>query len=245
MFRGTAALAYSYLLHWLKQEDLYSQQSPFVYHCYLGLVKQLATNLVLQEDPANLASSRFSLPTFLSSSNSPSTPSTPYWKPTQKGISLLAYFCNQTPAQQVLEIGTGNGAITRALEKLPLKKLYSIEENPGYWKQAEGSNTTKYLLGNLQEILPALLEKVAQLDFILINPLFSKLELRLIFESCKPKVHEGSILALAHIHRSTEMENAWKEIQEDPRVALTFDFFDYGIVWFAYPGPKTHLILSA
>lgn len=244
MFRGTASLAYSYLLHWLKQEDLYSQQSPFVYQCYLGLVKQLASTLVVQEDPANLASCRFSLPTFFATSN---THTTPYWKPTQKGITLLAYFCNQTPAQQVLEIGTGNGAITRALEKLPLKKLYSIEENPGYWNQAQekGSNTTSYLLGNVLEKLPVLLEKVAQLDFILINPLFSKSELRLIFESCKPKVHAGSILALAHIHRSTEMENAWKEIQEDPRVALTLDFFEYGIVWFAYPGPKTHLILSA
>jgi predicted O-methyltransferase YrrM len=224
MDRGTAALAYSYFLHWLKKEDLYSQQSPFVFNLYQGLVEQLA-----------------------SKSNSDGKQSNPYWKPTPKGITLLAYFCSKTPGLQVLEIGTGNAAVTRGLESLPLGKLHSLEEDLELWKEAQvkGNPSTNYLLGNAEERLPELLEGLVQLDFLFVNSLHSKTALLKVIELCMPKLHSESILALAHIHRSTEMEQAWSDIQADPRVRLTLDFFDYGLVWFAYPGPKTHLILSA
>jgi len=240
MDRGTAALAYSYFLHWLKKEDLYSQQSPFVFTLYQGLVKHLASKRGLKEDPALLASHYFCTLGYAKKQ------STHYWKPTAKGITLLAYFCSQTPAQQVLEIGTGNGAVTRGLEELPVGKLLSLEEDRALWQQAKakGNPATNYLYGTAEKAIPGLLDGLERLDFLFINSLFSKAALQKIIALCKPKLHSESILAVAHIHRSSEMEQAWSDIQADPRVRLTLDFFDYGLVWFAYPGPKTHLILG-
>ena len=249
MLRGTAALAYSYFLHWLKKEDLYSQQSPFVFTLYQGLVKHLASNRYLEEDSVNLASSYFSAPCYPQKTTTPSAKETqpaPYWKPTQNGIALLTYFCSQTPAQQVLEIGTGNGIVTRGLERLSLSNLHSLEEELALWKQAKakGSPATNYLYGTAEDALSGLLDGLDQLDFLFVNSLFSKAGLQKVLALCKPKLHSESILAIAHIHRSSEMEQAWAEIQADPRVQLTVDFFDYGLVWFAYPGPKSHLILA-
>lgn len=250
MGRGTAALAYSYFLHWLHKEDLYSQQSPFVFTLYQGLVKHLASKQASEEKASALASTSFSTACYRE--KLPSTPNeynqqSPYWKPTQKGVNLLAYFCSLTPAQQVLEIGTGHGAVTRRLERIPVSKLYSLEQDPTLWKQAQvkGSPATNYLLGTTEEQLQALLETIDQLDFILINDLLSKAALRAVIERCKPRIHSKTILVLAHIHRSTEMEQAWATVKADASVQLTLDFFDYGLVWFAYPGPKTHVILGA
>ena len=249
MLRGTAALAYSYFLYWLKKEDLYSQQSPFVFTLYQGLVQQLAAKPYLKEDPSDLASSYFSAPYYPqkeANHSSEEKQCIPYFKPTQKGIALLAYFCSQTPGQQVLEIGTGNGAVTRGLEGLPLGKLHSLEEDQDLWKkaQAKGNPATNYLWGKAEERLPELLEGLGQLDFLFVNTLHTKSALLKVIDLCKPKLHAESILAFANIHRSTEMEQAWREIQEDPSVRLSLDFFDYGLVWFDYPGPKTHLILG-
>jgi predicted O-methyltransferase YrrM len=249
MLRGTAALAYSYFLHWLKKEDIYSQQSPFVFTLYQGLVKHLASKRYLEEDTDHIASSYFSTPYYPQKQATPSSAeeqSSPYWKPTQKGIALIAYFCSQTSAQQVIEIGTGNGAVTRGLERLSLSNLHSLEEDLALWQQAKakGSTTTNYNYGTAEDALPRLLDGLDQLDFLLINSLFSKAALQKVLALCKPKLHSESILAIAHIHRSSEMEQAWAEIQADPRVQLTVDFFDYGLVWFAYPGPKSHLILA-
>ena len=249
MLRGTAALAYSYFLHWLKKEDLYSQQSPFVFSLYQGLVKHLALKPNLNEDPTNLASSYFCAlthPLGQARQHPEGKHSNLYWKPTQKGITLLTYFCSQTPGQQVLEIGTGNGAVTRGLESLPLGKLHSLEEDLGLWKeaQAKGNPSSNYLWGKAEEQLPELLEKLRQLDFLFVNSLHSKAALLKVIDLCMPKLHSKSILAIAHIHRSSEQEQAWAEIQADPRVRLSIDFFAYGLVWCAYPVPKTHLILG-
>ena len=249
MARGTAALAYSYFLYWLKKEDLYSQQSPFIFSLYQGLVEHLALKRNLNEDPTNLASSYFCAPTSplgQARTHPEGKHSNLYWKPTQKGITLLAYFCSQTPGQQVLEIGTGNGAVTRGLERLPLGKLYSLEEDQDLWKKAlaKGNPATNYLWGKAEERLPELLEGLGQLDFVFVNSHHSKPALLNVIDLCMPKLHSNSILAIAHIHRSSELEQAWVEIQADPRVRLSIDFFDYGLVWFAYPGTKTHLILD-
>jgi hypothetical protein len=40
------------------------------------------------------------------------------------------------------------------------------------------------------------------------------------------------------------MNACWQEVRKEDRVKLTFDFFDYGVLFFDYSGPKTNLILE-
>jgi hypothetical protein len=46
------------------------------------------------------------------------------------------------------------------------------------------------------------------------------------------KIEEKSILIFDDIHWSTEMEMAWKQIQNHPQVTVTIDLFFIGLVFF-------------
>jgi hypothetical protein len=58
------------------------------------------------------------------------------------------------------------------------------------------------------------------------------------------KTSPESIIAIGDIHWSKSMEKAWKEIQEFPEVKLSLDFYEVGVLFFQFPGEKTHLILD-
>jgi hypothetical protein len=47
-----------------------------------------------------------------------------------------------------------------------------------------------------------------------------------------PALHEYSILVFDDIHWSSEMEQAWKTIREQPEVTMTIDLFFIGLVFF-------------
>ena len=40
------------------------------------------------------------------------------------------------------------------------------------------------------------------------------------------------------------MNAYWQEVQKEDSVKLSLDFFDYGVLFFDYSGPKTDLILG-
>ena len=52
------------------------------------------------------------------------------------------------------------------------------------------------------------------------------------------------MIVLGDIHWSAEMEQAWKQIQAHPRVQLTLDLFDVGLVFFNEQPQKQHFILE-
>lgn len=66
----------------------------------------------------------------------------------------------------------------------------------------------------------------------------------LAWNQLKRKLTSTSIIAVADIHWSGEMTNAWEEIKTDQMVTLSLDFFECGVLLFNYTGPKTHLILA-
>jgi hypothetical protein len=45
------------------------------------------------------------------------------------------------------------------------------------------------------------------------------------------------------IHWSQEMEEAWKTIQQHPKVTVTIDTFQWGIVFFRVEQPKEHFVI--
>jgi hypothetical protein len=52
--------------------------------------------------------------------------------------------------------------------------------------------------------------------------------------------HEGSIFIFDDIHWSKEMELAWEEIKNHPKVTVTLDLFKIGIVFFHTGQMKQH-----
>lgn len=154
-------------------------------------------------------------------------------KPSSKAkkIALLAtYFCQLTPAIQVLELGVGNKKTTKSLNQITQGKLLKIQALE-YLAQAEEA-----ALGQLQE--------QQSFDFILIHPQSSQEYLQEALTLFLPRMQAQGILVMGGIHHSQGMHACWKRVQEDTRIQLTLDFFDFGVAFKSYSGPKTNLRLS-
>jgi len=154
-------------------------------------------------------------------------------KPSSKAekIALLnGYFCQLTPAIQVLELGVGNETITKSLNQVTQGKLLKIQvsESLAQAKEAE--------LRQIQE--------QQSFDFILIHPQSSQEYLQEALSLFLPRMHAQGILVLEGIHHSQGMYACWKRVQADTGIQLTLDFFDFGVAFKSYSGPKTNLHLS-
>ena len=148
----------------------------------------------------------------------------------EKIALLLAYFCQITPANQVLEFGIGNERITELLNQVIHGEFFKIPE-PESLVQEIGSH--------LQQI-----QKQQSFDFILIHSQHSQAFLHEALTLCLPRIQAQGIVVLEGIHHSQGMNACWKKIQADTRIQLTLDFFDFGVAFLSYSGPKTNLNLS-
>ncbi|MFA9191187.1 class I SAM-dependent methyltransferase [Flavobacterium sp. FZUC8N2.13] len=63
------------------------------------------------------------------------------------------------------------------------------------------------------------------------------------FELLLPTITNDSVWIFDDIHWSVEMEAAWKIIKEHPKVTVTIDTFQWGLVFFRQEQPKEHFII--
>ena len=250
MPRNSVGLAFAFFQNWLRKEDLYSQQSPFIFSRYQDLIAYLKSPEFSHLNTADFSASIFSSETGkrstgtekLGSSADPNPGNS--WKPRKKAALLCSYFCQTTAAKQVIELGTGTGVVTRLLDQVTKGHLYTFGER--------GSTDAKDGLSSHTTIIPevtaakfkAVLQDLDALDFLVIHPEFSQTWIREVISTCIPRIQSTGILAIGGIHQSEEMNAYWKEACKKDSVKLSLDFFDYGFLFFDYSGPKTDLILG-
>lgn len=63
------------------------------------------------------------------------------------------------------------------------------------------------------------------------------------FELLLPTITNDSIWIFDDIHWSEEMDNAWKIIKNHPKVTVTIDTFQWGIVFFRVEQEKEHFVI--
>jgi len=148
----------------------------------------------------------------------------------EKLALLIAYFCQISHANQVLELGTGNETSTKLLKEVTKGKVYRITE-------------PELLAQGIEAFQQSILE-LQTFDFVLIHSHFSPALLPKLGTLCLTRMHAQGLLLLEGIHKSKEMNASWQGIQEDTRIRLTLDFFDFGVAFLSYSGPKTNLNLS-
>lgn len=149
---------------------------------------------------------------------------------TEKFALLVAYFCQITAANQVLELGSGNEVVTKLLSHATKGTSCRIPRSP---ENASGVDTFSAALKDLQAV-----------DFVFIHRLISDTYLQELTAHLLPQMHSEGILVLTGIHEREEMNRCWKKIQADERIRITFDFFDFGVAFLSYSGPKTALYLA-
>ena len=239
MPRNSFAIALAFFQHWLRKEDLYSQQSPFIFSHYQDLIAYLKSPKLFQPEAADFSTSIFS-----NAARKRTTGTTKaLWKPRKKAALLCSYFCQTTAAKQVIELGTGTGAVTRLLDQVTKGHLYTFSEGDSFDSKDSFSSKATVIREFTVAKFEAVLQDLDALDFLVIHPEFSQESIREVLSICLPRMHSTGILALGGIHQSEEMNACWQEVRKEERVKLTLDFFDYGILFFDYSGPKTDLLL--
>ena len=138
----------------------------------------------------------------------------------------------------IIELGTCLGIQTAYLAKAaPNARVISIEECPETVAIALENleklqiQNTEICVGNFDEHLPNIIDCIPELDLILINGSHTKEAILNYFKWCLPKLSERSIMIFDHIHRSKEMNEAWEYIKGQPKVSVTIDLFQIGLVF--------------
>ncbi|HXB06907.1 MAG TPA: class I SAM-dependent methyltransferase, partial [Puia sp.] len=93
-----------------------------------------------------------------------------------------------------------------------------------------GLTNVEVSTGNFDDLLDPLLEKIGPVGLAFVDGNHRREPTLRYFESLIGHSARAAVLIFDDIHWSREMEEAWMQIREDPRVYLTIDLFFIGLV---------------
>ncbi|MBN3584309.1 class I SAM-dependent methyltransferase [Algoriphagus aestuarii] len=249
----------AFFVHWIRREEGYSLQSPFVFKLYQRLKNHLQNQsdsvLEIETFRRNLLESNLTIEVFDLGAGSKKvnhrfrkvSDITKHSTSSKKFALLYQYFCLQTPASTVLELGTCMGITTRYLSKATKGKVYTFEGSESIQQIAKpesGYSNIEFILGDIRKELPQLLAKIPKVDFALIDATHTYPDTIHYFKLMLEKASPSSIIAVGDIYWSKEMNHAWQEIKSHPAVRLSFDFYECGILFFDGPVAKENYLLE-
>jgi predicted O-methyltransferase YrrM len=240
-------------------ESIYSIQSPNLYTIYSNLLKFTRENLNQHSDIEQVrllfskSSKIIEIKDLGAGSNLFSTPQRKlsqivrYSTTSQRFCLLYQYFCQLSPAENVIELGTQLGITTRYLSKVTKNKIYTFEGDPRLieiFKNHLTEQNIEIIEGNIHATLPIQVADLPSIDFALIDATHTKQATLSYFENILPKVHQNSIVIIADIYWSSGMTEAWRILKNHQRVSLSLDFFHCGVLFFDPELPKINRILE-
>lgn len=168
-----------------------------------------------------------------------------------KYAQLLFRIVNHFQPKNILELGTSLG-ISTLYQSLPVKdsKFVTLEGCPQIANIAR-ENFSQFNLknielmgGNFDNTLADAVKSFSTLDYVFFDGNHQKIPTINYFEQCIPLAHNDTIFIFDDIHWSDEMEEAWKIIQQHPKVTSTIDLFFIGIVFFRKELSKENFTLT-
>ncbi len=152
--------------------------------------------------------------------------------------SLLFRLSRHFQPQTMIELGTslGIGTLYQTLGN-PNGEMTTFEGCPNTAaiarKQFEelGLKNIEIMEGNFDETLKPTLSSIDKLDWVFIDGNHQKEPTIRYFEQCLEKCTNDSVLLLDDIYWSKGMAEAWENIKQHPRVSVTLDLFQVGIVF--------------
>lgn len=152
---------------------------------------------------------------------------------------------NWRKPQTMLELGTSLGISTLYQAAGAQKANFmSVEGRPELAIRAQqqmvllGYSNVKIINGLFSETLPHVLSVMQTIDYLFIDGDHRYEPTLQYFETCLPFLHSQSVVVVADIYWSGEMERAWKSLRQHPRVSLSLDLFDLGILFFRTDRPQ-------
>ncbi|MFT3704447.1 MAG: class I SAM-dependent methyltransferase [Agriterribacter sp.] len=155
-----------------------------------------------------------------------------------KYAQLLFRIVNYYQPENILELGTSLGITTAYLASANSHaKVVTMEGAPAIAALAEnhfnqlGLKNIRLVKGNFNETLLPELNNTKHLDFVFVDGNHKKEPTVRYFKQLLPYLHNNSIIVFDDIHWSSEMEEAWGLIKQDPSVTCTIDLFAIGLVF--------------
>lgn len=146
---------------------------------------------------------------------------------------MVRYYKPET----VLELGTSLGITSSYLASArPEANVVTMEGAPEVAAVAKQNfqnlrlQNIEVVEGNFDETLQCTLASLPSVDFAFIDGNHRYKPTVEYFNQILERANNDSIIILDDIHWSEEMEQAWHEVQQHPRVTMTLDLFFIGIV---------------
>lgn len=165
----------------------------------------------------------------------------------KKNAKLLYRLSKHLKPTNILELGTSLGLGTQALSLgNPKATITTIEGCPNISEFTNNNFKLQHLdninliTGDFKDIIPSL--KGDTSDIIYFDGNHNKNATLQYFEMLLPKVHENSVLIFDDIYWSKGMTDAWKTIQQHPKVTVTIDTFQFGFVFFNKEEKQNHYL---
>jgi predicted O-methyltransferase YrrM len=171
-----------------------------------------------------------------------------------KRAELLFRITNYLQPDTILEIGTSLGLATSALSlgsrSVGMKaKIITLEGCPETAKQAQlqfkkfNFNTIRSEITEFSTYLQNCTLNTEHFSLIYFDGNHSKKATLDYFDLLLPTITNETVWIFDDIHWSPEMEEAWKIIKKHPKVTVTIDTFQWGLVFFRREQPKEHFVI--
>ena len=169
---------------------------------------------------------------------------------TVKRAELLFRIVRYFKPENILEIGTSLGLATSALSLGNQKsKITTLEGCPKTAQQAQEQfkefqlTTIQSVVSEFNEYLKKNLITNTHYQLIYFDGNHSKEATLNYFELLLPTITNETVWIFDDIHWSLEMEKAWEKIRNHPKVTVTIDTFQWGLVFFRKEQEKEHFII--
>ena len=154
----------------------------------------------------------------------------------KKRGQLLFRLANYLGPKRLLQVGSGMGISTLYLTAYASNlHCISLENDSAKakwarWCLREGGKDVETLVGEYGSTLPEALERLGTADFLFFSAgLPRPYDL---FEKCAGHIQPKSILVIEGLYDTPAGRECWQRIKSHPSVALTFDLYHVGLVFF-------------
>ncbi|WP_291720133.1 O-methyltransferase [Bernardetia sp.] len=170
----------------------------------------------------------------------------------KKKAELLFRLVEYFKPKAILELGTSLGLSTLFIALASDNSTSQIITFEGCPQIAEKANENfeeleqdhiEIIVGNIDKTLPQTLSSLGVLDFVFLDANHRYQPTINYFHQILEKSHNETVIVLDDIHWSREMEQAWKEIIEHPKVTVSIDLFQLGLVFLRKEQAKQHFKL--
>jgi len=167
-----------------------------------------------------------------------------------KRAELLFRITHYFQPESILEIGTSLGLATSALSLgNPTAKITTLEGCPETTKIAQnqfrqfGLSNVNLVTTEFRNYLTNNQLSIINYQLIYFDGNHSKKATLDYFELLLPTITNETVWVFDDIHWSSDMDEAWEMIKKHPKVTVTIDTFQWGLVFFRYEQNKQDFII--